>query len=147
MQHLEPIWHTVLDTGVHAMPFGVERRFSVVDLLDIAEAVARVVTREADHYATYELAGPEPLSQRDMADVISRVTGRRVTAEAVSLRAMESAVRAKGLSDDRIEQMRIMNDHYDRHGFPGNSNVLGWLLGRPPTTFETYVRRLADESV
>ncbi len=31
-----------------------------------------------------------------------------------------------------------------RHDFVGNPNVLTWLLGRPPTTFEAYVRHQHD---
>ena len=54
--------------------------------------------------------------------------------------------RAAGASEDRATQMRIMNEHYDRFGFPGNPNVLQWILGRPATTFESYVRRIAAEN-
>ena len=43
MQHLTPIWNTVLTTGVHSMPFAVSARFSVVDLADVAEAAARIL--------------------------------------------------------------------------------------------------------
>jgi hypothetical protein len=59
---------------------------------------------------------------------------------------MADAARAKGLPEDRIEQMRIMNAHYDRHGFEGNPHVLESLLGRPATTFAAYVQRLAQAS-
>lgn len=143
MQHLEPIWQKVLGEGVHAMPFDIDKKFSVVDLEDLAEAVAIVAGRSSDSYATYELAGPEPLSQRDMAAVISRVTGHAIEARATPLDTMKKAAAAKGFSDDKIEQMGIMNEHYDRHGFPGNPHVLRSILGRDPTTFEAYVRRLA----
>jgi hypothetical protein len=32
-------------------------------------------------------------------------------------------------------------DHYGRYGITGNPNVLTWLLGRPPTSFDEYVQR------
>jgi uncharacterized protein YbjT (DUF2867 family) len=146
MQHLEPIWSRVVDEGIHAMPFSVDARFNVVDLLDLAEATALVATEPGHMYATYELAGPESLSQRDMAEALTRALGRDVVAQAVSLDAMEAAARAKGISDDRIAQMRIMNAHYDAHGFLGNPNVLQWLLGRPAATYAEYVKRLVDRS-
>jgi len=143
MQHLAPIWPKVAADGVHRMPFGTRARFSVVDLEDLAEAVARVSGAPGHAFATYELAGPEALSQEDMADVISRVIGRPVRAEAIPLDEMAADAAAKGLSEDRIAQMRLMNAHYDAHGFRGNPNVLAMLLGRPPATYEAYVRRLA----
>jgi uncharacterized protein YbjT (DUF2867 family) len=141
MQHLDPIWSRVVDEGIHAMPFSVDRKFNVVDLADLAAATTRVIL-EPDHlYATYELAGPQALSQRDMAAILSKVIGREVNAEAVPLEALEQRVRSAGLSDDRIEQMLNMNRHYDQHGFRGNPAILRMLLGREPTTFETYVAR------
>lgn len=145
MQHLEPIWAKVRDEGVHAMPFGVDKRFSVVDLLDLAETTAIVATEPGHLYASYELAGPEPLSQTEMAAIIGDVLGREVTARQVPLDEMAAAAAAKGLSEDRIAQMRTMNAHYDAHGFLGNPNVLTYLLNRQPTTFRQYVERLAAQ--
>ena len=144
MQHLEPIWASVVESGIHAMPFNTRVRFSVVDLLDLAEAAAKVATEPGHEYATYELAGPQPLSQDQMAAIITDVIGRPVRAEQVPLEVMSANGQAKGLSDDRIEQMWRMNRHYDTHGFPGNPNVLQWLLGRSATTYTEYVQRLAS---
>ena len=143
MQHLAMIWKKVLDTGVHAMPFNVDLKFNVADLRDLAEATAIAATQPGHLYATYELAGPEALSQRDMAAVISRVLGREIRAEAVSLQQVEKNARAAGASDDRVTQMLTMNEHYDQFGFHGNPNVLRWILGREPNTYENYVKRLA----
>jgi uncharacterized protein YbjT (DUF2867 family) len=145
MQHLENIWKQLLETGVHGMPFSVSQQFSVVDLRDLAEATAMVTTSPGHEYACYELAGPELLSQTDMAATISKLLGREIRAEAVSLDTMAEKARAKGASDDRVAQMMAMNAHYDAHGFRGNPNVLSWLLGRPPATFEDYVGRLIEQ--
>jgi uncharacterized protein YbjT (DUF2867 family) len=145
MQHLETQWARLLDTGVHSMPFSVKQGFSVVDLQDLAEATATVALEPGHDFARYELAGPELLSQEDMAVILSRVLGRPIRAEAQALDAMAEAARAKGASEDRVQQMLAMNEHYDRHGFRGNPNVLHWLLGRAPTSYEAYVRRLVEE--
>ncbi|MYA31669.1 MAG: NAD(P)H-binding protein [Gammaproteobacteria bacterium] len=144
MQHLAMIWKRVLDTGVHNMPFSVDVKFNVADLRDLAEATAIVATEPGHLYITYELAGPEALSQRDMAATISRVLGRVIRAEALSLEQVEKNARAAGAGDDRVTQMLTMNDHYDRFGFRGNPNVLRWILGREPNTYENYVKRLAS---
>jgi hypothetical protein len=37
--------------------------------------------------------------------------------------------------------LRAITARYSSHDFVGNPKVLGWLLGRPPTSFEDYVRR------
>lgn len=145
MQHLAPIWATVVRDGVHAMPFDVTRRFSVVDLADLAEAAAIVAAEgQRHHHAIYELAGPEALSQRDMAAIIGAVLGREIEARAVPFAEMEARARAAGASEDRVQQMLAMNRHYDAHGFLGNPNVLAMLLGRAPGDFRSYVARLAE---
>ncbi len=142
MQHLENIWKAVVEQGVHGMPFNTHLPFNVADLADLAEATAIVVTQPGHLYATYELAGPEPLSQDDMARIIGEVIGRPVTARAVPIEEMQAKARAAGASDDRVEQMTVMNRHYDHHGFRGNPNVLRMVLGREPTRFRAYVERL-----
>ena len=144
MQHLELIWTKVVSDGDFAMPFDVDKKFNVADLADLAEATAVVSTQPGHLYATYELAGPEALSQRDMAAVCAAVLQRDVVAREVALDDMAAAALARGIDPDRVEQMRIMNAHYSAHGFLGNPNVLTWLLGHPPTTFEAYVQRLAE---
>ncbi len=145
MQHLAPIWSSVKDKGEHAMAFSTEVKFNVADLRDLADATAVVATQPGHLYATYELAGPEPLSQTDMAAIISEVLGRDVTARAIPLDELEQKARAAGASDDRVEQMLTMNDHYDRFGFRGNPNVLRWLLGRELRRFQDYVKDLAQQ--
>lgn len=144
MQHLVPIWRQVTEDGVHAMPFNVDGQYNVVDLDDLAEACAVVAANPEKHiFATYELAGPEALSQTDMASIISEIIGKPVRAQAIPLDVVEQMARVAGTSDDRVEQMLVMNRHYDAHGFRGNPNILEYLLGRPATTFRTYVETLA----
>ena len=35
--------------------------------------------------------------------------------------------------------------YYARHGFEGCPRVLGWLLGRPPTTLQEFIARTMQE--
>ena len=82
-----------------------------------------------------------------MAAIISKVIEKPIKAEAVTLAQLEEKARAKGLDDDRVAQMRIMNQHYDECGFLGNPNVLKMILGRNPTAFKSFVERLYNESL
>lgn len=143
MQHLLPIWKKVVEEGVHSMPFSAEKKFNVVDLEDLAEAAAIVATEPGHEYAMYELAGPEGLSQNEMASIISGVIGKPVRAEPVDFKTLEEKARSGGFSEDRVEQMLVMNRHYDAHGFQGNPNVLKMILKRDPVTFEAFVKRVA----
>lgn len=139
MQHLEPIWRQVVDDGVHAMPFGVDASFNLADLDDLAEATARAATDAGLQFGIFGLAGPQPLSQRDAAMILTEELGRPVEARHVTPREFASA---STTAADRLIQLMTMNDYYDRHGFRGSPAVLQMLLGRPATRFRDYVRRL-----
>ena len=141
MQHLTPIWKSVLATGVHNMPFSTTARFSVVDLSDLADACARVTTEPGHEGATYQLAGPDALSQEDMARILTQVLGKPIRSEAKSLQQFRQEAQAAGMLAERMETMCLMNAHYDAHGLVGNPNVLRWILGRQPNDFAGFVRR------
>jgi uncharacterized protein YbjT (DUF2867 family) len=141
MQQLVPIWQTLLATGTHSMPFSTSARLGLVDLHDLAEAAAKIVTEPGHEGATYQLAGPEALSQDDVARILSELLGRPIRAQAKSLDDARREAAAAGFAPERIETLCLMNAHYDAHGLVGNPNVLQWILGRPPTRFRTFVRR------
>lgn len=141
MQHLLPIWKAVVASGVHNMPFSAKSKFNVVDLADLAEASARIMAEPGHEGATYELAGPQALSQDDMAVILSQLLGKPIRAEAKSIDQMRKEAVAAGTPAERIETMCMMNAHYDAHGLVGNPNVLRWILGREPNDFATFVKR------
>lgn len=146
MQHVDAIWPQILRDGAHCMPFSVDSRFSLVHLDDLAEAAALAVMEDNHANAIYELGGRQALSQRDCARIISKVLGREITAQARPLQDFLNGARADGMPEARITVLDIMNRHYDAHGLHGNGNILRWMLGREPISFEKHVRALARRS-
>lgn len=140
MQHHQILWNEIMATAKHRMPFSIEAKFNIVDLADLAEAAAIILTEAGHEAATYQLAGPHSLSQIDMARIISDVTGKTITAEAKPIEEFQAGAEKAGMPAGRIEQLTIMNNHYDKHGLIGNAKVLEWILGRPATDFATYIK-------
>jgi len=132
--------------GVFTVPYPLETRLSLVALSDVADAAAKVLTEPGHGYATYELVGTPPLSQVEVAGQISAALGRNVHAVEEPVAAWETRVVAAGLGQYQRETLRAMFAYYAGYGLEGNPSVLGWLLGRPPTSIEAFVRRLADEA-
>jgi len=132
----------VVADGVLHQPYSLDTPLAHVDLEDVAEVAATVVGNPHHHYATYELCGRDFRNARELAQIISAQSGQVITASQVEL---PERVDARGGSteeeDHRHDAMFRLFDHYGRYGITGNPNVLGWLLGRPPTTFADYVRR------
>jgi len=117
----------------------------LVDLEDVAEAAAIVLTQAGHAGATYELAGPEAMTQTELAALLGHKLGRPVRAQVVSREVWEQGARAAGLSDYQVRTLLKMFRYYECYGFWGNPRVLGWLLGRPPGTFSDFFERVARE--
>ena len=99
MQNVLAHWDRIVGEGVYPVPYPVETRLSLVDLEDVAEAAAIVLTEPGHAGATYELAGPEALTQTEVANILGQQLGRTVHAQAVPLTDWEHAARAAGLGD------------------------------------------------
>lgn len=141
MQNILAGWKSIAEEGLLRNPYRVTTRLSLVDLDDVAEAVATVLT-EPNHFgATYELAGTPPLTQVEVAQTFSEVLGRPVRAEAEAIEAWEA--RNADLGDYQRAMLIKMFRYYERHGLTGNPNNLRWLLGREPTSLIEFARRAA----
>jgi uncharacterized protein YbjT (DUF2867 family) len=144
MQNVLAYWSQIMEQGVYPVPYAAEARLSMVDLEDVAEVAALVLTGPGHNGAIYELAGPEALSQVEIAAILSQQLGRRVQAQTVPLDDWERKARASGMNDYAVETLLRMFRYYDGFGLCGNPNSLNWLLRRPATTFATFVARIPN---
>jgi NAD(P)H dehydrogenase (quinone) len=138
MQNILAGWRAIIEDGVFRVPYPVDTRISLVDLRDVAEAAARVLTEDGHAGATYELVGTAALSQTEVAQALSHALGRPIRAVAKTVEAWESRVSAAGMGDYQRETLAAMFRSYAADGLVGNANVLTWLLGRSPATLAAF---------
>jgi NAD(P)H dehydrogenase (quinone) len=143
MQNSMAEWDRMAGDGVYRVPYPVETRLSLVDLDDFAEAAAMVLTNAGHSGATYELVGTAPLNQIEIATIFSHALDKTVRAEAETIESWDQRACNAGMDDYQRETLIKMFRAYARDGLKGNSNVLGWLLGRPPTSFASFALRMA----
>jgi uncharacterized protein YbjT (DUF2867 family) len=143
MQNSLAQWDRILSDGIYRVPYPIGTRLSLVDLEDVAEAAARVLTDDGHSGATYELVGTPPLSQIEIAGAFSRALNKTIRAEAEAIESWEQRARDAGIDDYSRETLTKMFRAYARDGLKGNPNVLGWLLGRPPTSLASFAVRVA----
>jgi uncharacterized protein YbjT (DUF2867 family) len=145
-------------TGELPAIYSAEARQSAVDLNDVAEVAAKVLTEGEPHYwARYELSGlPQSFNTLELAEAIGKVCGKEIRVKPVSgteymrIWAGEEGPpigSAHGMDhpegrDFARKVLQAIVKWYASHDYMGNPNVLGWLLGRPPTSLEDYLRRL-----
>ncbi len=146
MQNILAGWEAISQRAVYTVPYPVETRLSLVDLKDVAEAAALVLTEPVHGGAAYELAGTPAMSQEEVAVELSQSLGRDVRAETIPIEQWEAQARRSGLNDYAVETLKAMFQYYTRYGLIGNPNVLRWLLGRPATTLADFVQSPSPRS-
>ncbi|SFF02608.1 SDR family oxidoreductase [Blastococcus tunisiensis] len=125
------------DTGVLRSPWGLEQAQSLVDLRDVADAAATLLTEDGLDGGTFEAVGPEPLTAPRIAELAGARLGREVRAVDV---VPDGPVPPP--QEYAAHCARLMFDHYRAHGFTGSPRVLEALLGRPPRTFAQHLSAL-----
>jgi uncharacterized protein YbjT (DUF2867 family) len=145
MQNILVSWTDIVTQGVYRVPYPVETRLGMVDIGDVAEVAATVLTEAGHSGAIYELAGPEVLTQTEVAQILSEGLRLPVVAEQIPLESWAAGAKAAGLGEYQVETLLKMFRYYENYGFWGSSQVLTWLLGRPPTGFREFVERVSGK--
>ena len=131
--------------GVIRGPAG-EGRVAAVLRDDIADVVAEILAGPAAHDgAIYDLTGPEAVTLGEIADVLTRVTGREVRFEDETVEAAWESRRASGAPDWMIEgwvtsYLAIANGELDVV-----SDDVERIAGHPPLRLEDWLRARAAE--
>jgi uncharacterized protein YbjT (DUF2867 family) len=140
----------VFAEGVFRLSWSLDRRQSMVDLDDVAEVAALILRDPAPHAAaTYELVGPGRYTAHDIARTLTDVLGRPICAERIDPETFARSRLAR-LDPATLDPAAVEYQHaasvaiaarYSQYDFIGNANILTWLLGRAPTSFDAFVRR------
>lgn len=127
------------DPGVD-VAYDLDAPFGLVDVQDVAQAAATVLTRAEHIGATYELGGPALVGMRDVAAIAQTVLSRPVRAQRVSEQAWAAGPGA-ALDPREREWLLAMFAYYDQYGLPSRPHTLATLLGRPPRDVREVLHR------
>jgi len=154
MQNILANLKNIIETGKFTIPYAVESRISMVDLEDLALAAAIVLmedyskeNRPLHDGATYELAGTQAMTPTEIAAILSQQLGRAVIAENMPIDAWAHSARTSGMGDYQVNTLVKMFDYYEKYGLSGDSHVLSWLLNRPATSFDDFVKREVEDNL
>lgn len=135
-----------MTSGIYPVPLG-EAGVSAVDVRDIAEATAIVLTTEGHDGRVYNLNGPDPVSGPRAASLWGEVLGTTIRYAGNDMDAFESNMRKQAPAWSAFD-IRMMFQGYLERGFtaePGDIESLRTLIGHPPRTYEAFVRETAAE--
>lgn len=145
MQNITNQLEKISREGIYQVPYAVSTRLCLVDLEDVAEVAAEVLTDRSHTGAIYQLVGTGLTSQEEIASLLSKLLGREIRAVQIDLEDWQEQVARTGLGSYQISTLVKMFLHYQNHGFSGNPRMLYWLLGRQPTTLEECLQREITE--
>lgn len=149
MQNILESWKLLSEKGIFQQKFFTtqETRMCMVDLEDLAEAASIILTNPGHTGATYELCGPENLSLSDMIEAMEQHFGCEIKAETPQDETFAAQLKKLGVGDYQVNTLLKMFQHYNKHGFIGNPNVLTWILGRKPNDFSSFILRTLKSKI
>jgi NAD(P)H dehydrogenase (quinone) len=134
-----PEWASVLETGVLRHNRG-DGKSAYVSRGDFAAAAAAVLTGGAEHAGrAYDITGPELMSAAQLAEVCAKITGRPVTAQAVSDTQFTEGLVADGVPEFVAAVIASFGAATRLGAFEVVSTTVADLTGRPATTVSTVL--------
>jgi uncharacterized protein YbjT (DUF2867 family) len=120
-----------------------DARIASIDVGDIAEIAARVLTGSGHEGKTYPLTGPQALTMTQVAEKLSAATGKPIRYVDVPPEAARQAQLAAGmppyLADALFELFAERRNGKEATVWPDAAA----LLGRPPTSFDEFAKQNA----
>jgi uncharacterized protein YbjT (DUF2867 family) len=137
--------YALMNHGVYLNPIGTVGCWRV-DVRDIADAAAKIVTSDRHGGKKYALIGPENLTGPQCAETWERALGRPIKYEGDT--SQWQAVVKPYLEPWVVDDLGAMWDEIKVHGMLGNAEeleILTQLLGRPPRSHVDYVAECAAQ--
>ncbi|MEQ8264209.1 NmrA family NAD(P)-binding protein [Pseudohaliea sp.] len=132
----------MVQAGAITLP-AVETPEPFVDVDDIAEVAVVALTQPGHSGRLYEVTGPRMLTLAEVAEELSRATGRTISYQPVPHAAFIEGVAASGAPQDVLWMLDYLFatvlDGRNAHLTDGVQRA----LGRPPRDFADYAREVA----
>ena len=134
----------LMKASIYPVPLG-DVGVSAVDIRDIAEATAIILTSDGHTGKTYNLNGPEALSGPKAASIWSKLLGKEIRYGGHDMDNFEEQMRKTAPSWSAFD-IRMMFEGYLERGFvaeDGDIETLTKLLGHGPRRYEDFAKETA----
>lgn len=134
----------MLQYGVYPQPIGNGGTWRV-DVRDIAEAAAIVLTSPGHEGQTYDIVGPESMTGESTAAAWSRALGKPIAYGGDDLDGWEKQ-QLQYMPDWMVFDFRYMYKHFQEHGLVASRGVIARqtkLVGHAPRAFAPFAAETA----
>ncbi|MFV2019990.1 NAD(P)H-binding protein [Micromonospora sp. LOL_023] len=143
MQNASQWLPTIDGLDAVALPTG-RARVSMIDVRDIAEVAAVLLTAEDLTDGSHDLTGPQALSYADVARTLSTAAGRTIRHWDLSPAEAAGLMRRAGIADWAISARLELYESYRRGEADLVTDTVHSWTGRPARSFAAYATEVAD---
>ena len=121
-----------------------DAKISMIDVRDVGSAAAKILLDPQNHAGkTYELNGPEAVSNSDIADRISRLAGRTISYVDIPEEAQRKAMLDLGMPEWLVTAVLQLQEYYRTGRCATVDGTVAKLTGQPERGLDQYLRENA----
>jgi uncharacterized protein YbjT (DUF2867 family) len=140
MQNFNTFWiQGILEQGKIFLPLG-QAKGSFIDARDIAAVAARLLLSHDYDNQAFNLTGSEALDHDQVAEILSRVTGKEIAYQEVSPEQMQTSLLQAGLPADYTAFMLMILDFFKQGYAATITPEVEKITGQAPIRFEQYAQ-------
>lgn len=133
-----------LETGQWIFPSGGEK-INLAYRTEMAEALANGLADSGKHKnETYEITSSNAYALDELAEMLTKASGKEITYTDVSLSDFKSSLKEIGLPDDQLAMSMMTATTFVNGGLNFTFDDLENLLGRKPTGVETFIEEFTN---
>ncbi|MGB3693273.1 MAG: SDR family oxidoreductase [Spirulinaceae cyanobacterium] len=133
---------TIKNQNSFYLPLG-EGKLSFIDIRDVAEVAAVVLTEDNHQNKAYQITGSQALSNYQIAEILSQVLGRTITYVDIPEEAAREAMTENGLPEKQVEMILRLYNRQKAGNYSTITPIVEEVTGKQPRTFEQFANDYA----
>lgn len=122
-------------------------KMTAVTRSDCAAVAAAVLATEGHQNKIYDIAGPESLDWRDIAEIASEITGKEIAFIPALVDTFREGMIAKGMPALRVDFILEIYKAYSSGAYDISSDAIALLTGRPARSTRNFILQNAREAI
>jgi uncharacterized protein YbjT (DUF2867 family) len=143
MQNYLGLSKSIKSQGVFYAPL-LDSRTSFVDLRDIADVAVEALTKSGHENKAYNITGPEAVSNYDIANILSKTTGRKITYVNISDDDARKGMKENGMQEWTINALMELYN-FQKAGKTSHVSLdVERVTNRKPISFEQFAKDYSE---
>src|SRR5882757_937507 len=132
---------SIREKDMFPLPFG-DARYAPIAAEDQGRVIAAILNNPAEHAGkTYPLYGPKELTQYEVAEILSRVLGRKITYVPMEIEAFKLVLKDRGFTPHFIQHIAAVAQDCRDGLFSGTNDWVETLTGQKPMEMGNYISK------